>query len=67
VSTTNALVDALCAYVEDRGLEHDQDCPEDDTCECPLVRALSKALDAAVAARHTKENDEQAKAAGVGG
>jgi hypothetical protein len=47
----HALTDALCAYVEQYGLEHAAGCPEDDTCDCPLVRNLSKALDAAIRAK----------------
>lgn len=35
----------LMAYVYEYDLEHLDDCPEDDTCECPLVRAISAHLD----------------------
>lgn len=35
---------ALVAYVVEHGLEHEGDCPEDDTCECPLVLGLEAAL-----------------------
>lgn len=43
-----ALVDALKSYVEYKGLEHDDPCPEDDTCECSDVLALSREFDAAL-------------------
>ncbi len=36
--------EALCAYFGEYGAEHaDEDCPEDDTCECPLVEAMNLA------------------------
>ena len=44
----NELTKALCAYVKMYGLQHENDCPEDDTCECSLVLALSNALDDAL-------------------
>lgn len=42
------LTDALCSYVNLKGLEHDDPCPEDDTCECVVQQALSEALDSAL-------------------
>ena len=41
------LATALSAYVTQHGLEHDDpECPEDDTCACPVFLAVSRALDA---------------------
>lgn len=38
------LAAAVCAYIEQHGLEHDDECPEDDTCRCRLVRNIDSAL-----------------------
>lgn len=38
------LQKAVVAYIEYWSLEHEDDCPMDDTCRCPLVRAVEKAL-----------------------
>lgn len=39
------LRSAVLAYIEHWSLEHeDPDCPADDTCSCPLVRDVEKAL-----------------------
>lgn len=42
------LVGALKAYVVEYGVRHLDGCPEDDTCDCALVLAVSKALDAGI-------------------
>jgi len=39
-----ALKNAVVAYIYQYSLEHVDDCPQDDTCDCPLVRAIEKAL-----------------------
>lgn len=38
------LYDTTTAYFEHNGAEHETDCPEDDTCECPLVNAVNEAF-----------------------
>jgi hypothetical protein len=39
------LHDAASAYFLHNGAEHEtKDCPEDDTCECPLVNAVNEAF-----------------------
>jgi hypothetical protein len=42
------LVESQRLYIEQHGLRHDE-CPEDDTCVCPLVLGISNALRAAIA------------------
>lgn len=43
------LYDAAAAYFEHNGAEHETaGCPEDDTCECPLVNAVNEAFAAAL-------------------
>jgi hypothetical protein len=43
------LHDATSAYFLHNGAEHEtEDCPEDDTCECPLVNAVNEAFAAAL-------------------
>jgi hypothetical protein len=42
------LWDAGDAYFTHHGAEHEEDCPEDDTCECPLVNAINEAFAAAL-------------------
>lgn len=39
---------AWSEHVHRHGFEHENGCPEDDTCECPLVLAMSR-TDAAIA------------------
>lgn len=66
------LVEALKAYVDWNGLEHRTavddgvgglcPCPEDDTCDCPEVLALSEALGQAMARlEHTVEDPERVR------
>lgn len=40
--------DAMSAYFEHYGAEHEDGCPEDDTCECELVGAVNEAFAAAL-------------------
>jgi hypothetical protein len=35
---------AARSYFEHFGADHDADCPEDDTCSCPLVVAINEAF-----------------------
>lgn len=42
-STSDLLSNALMAYFEEYGVEHLDGCPEDDTCDCPLVQDLALA------------------------
>lgn len=39
-----ALRTAVIAYITQYSLRHLRDCPEDDTCACPLVQAIEAAL-----------------------
>ena len=43
VSSYHELDHAEQEYFSEYGAEHLEDCPEDDTCECPLVQAWTKA------------------------
>lgn len=38
------LREALIQYIEWEGLEHETDCPADDTCSCVRVQAIDQAL-----------------------
>jgi hypothetical protein len=33
---------AWSEHVHQHGFEHEEGCPEDDTCECPLVVAVNR-------------------------
>jgi hypothetical protein len=46
-----ALHQAVVEYVLQHSLEHDDECPEDDTCACPLVQAIETALAGAESVR----------------
>ena len=39
----SAMRAALSEHVHVHGFEHEDDCPEDDTCACPLVLAVNEA------------------------
>jgi hypothetical protein len=39
-----ALVEAFLRYIERWGLEHEHNCPEDDTCDCLINMAINIAL-----------------------
>jgi|GEM_PF-6186326 len=39
-----AKSEAFLAYCHEHGVEHEDGCPEDDTCRCPLVVALNAAF-----------------------
>lgn len=42
-STIDALHGALCAACEDGDIwDHEDECPEDDTCACPIHSALKR-------------------------
>lgn len=43
-SGASGLKTAVIQYILHYGLEHEDDCPEDDTCECILVQAIEDAL-----------------------
>lgn len=38
------LVDACTKYIDYYGLTHLDQCPEDDTCDCPFIMAMNRAL-----------------------
>ncbi|HYE92238.1 MAG TPA: hypothetical protein VEA38_14510 [Terriglobales bacterium] len=39
-----ALRAAVVEYIHEHGLEHEVDCPEDNTCDCALVQDIEAAL-----------------------
>lgn len=45
VALADRLVETLIAVVDEQGIDHvDEDCPQDDTCDCPLVARVNAAL-----------------------
>ncbi len=50
-----ALRACLVAYVEEYAGIHEDDCPEDDTCACPLVAQTNTALTADAGKSHAEE------------
>lgn len=54
------LHDATSAYFEHNGAEHEtEDCPEDDTCECPLVNAVNEAFAATLPLVEARYSDPE--------